>query len=492
MSSLPSFSVRNLGPIEEGMVRLHPLTILIGKNNTGKTYMAQAIYSAYKALERVNGPAKPPITKDEADWLLSHFQDASTLNTDLLQGPLRHKADTWIRARLGAAGLALQDRLKIYFDLDDVNELKRWGSRRSFYHSVGFGSLSSSDLLFGTDKYKNLTIPLPKVTAEAMETMSSRRRFHNVVSLLSDDHLTEHDTLVRRRRASTALASALWYDLFLPSVGLDGSAHYLPAGRSGLLEAWTDVVRLRLEHDRDRLALTGREPAALGGIALDFLVQLQELNSPSLRRTYTSRLFRPRRSNKSAKAVEKSAGYLTELISGDVEFARGREKIPSLTYARGGFSIPVQRASSMVAELAPLLSWIRGVLSPGDLLLIDEPEAHMHPEAILAVARTLVALSCSGVRVLCTTHSAEFLHQVSNLILLASTQQKQDDKVLSIDANQVGVYRFHRPDPESGVHIATETIDPNWGIPEDEYVAVAERLAEETANLLDYHSDRFI
>ncbi len=486
MSSLPSFSVRNLGPIEEGMVRLHPLTILIGKNNTGKTYMAQAIYAAYKALERVNGPARPSITKDDSEWLVSHFQDASTLNADLLQGPLSDKADTWIRARLGAAGLELQDRLRIYFDLDDVSELKRWGSKRSFHHFVGFGSLSSSELLFGTsDIHKNHKIRLPKVTAEDMEKTSSQSTFHNIMSLLSDEHPTESANLLRRRRASTALASSLWYDFFLPSIGLDGSAHYLPAGRSGLLEAWTDVVRLRLEHDRDRLALTGREPAALGGIALDFLVQLQELNSPRRRRRYGSPFFGPRRTHQAAAVLKTSDGYLTELISGDVEFARGREKIPSLTYTKGKHSIPVQRASSMVAELAPLLSWIREVLSPGDLLLIDEPEAHMHPEAVLAVARTLVALSRSGVRVLCTTHSAEFLHQVSNLILLSSTLQAQDDAILSIDANQVGVYRFHRPDPESGVHITVETIDPKWGIPEDEYVAVARGLTEETADLVD-------
>ena len=488
MSSLPSFNVRNLGPIEEGVVRLHPLTILIGKNNTGKTYMAQAIYAAYKALERVNGPARPPISKDEAEWLVSRFQDVSTLDANLLEGPLRHKADTWIRTRLGAAGRELQDRLRIYFDLDDLDELRRWGSRQSFHHFVGFGTSSSSQL-FGTNSdQKHHTIPLPKVTAEDMESMSSRHTFRNVISLLSDEHLTsdltEPDTAVRRRRASTALASSLWYDYFLPSVGLDGSAYYLPAGRSGLLEAWTDVVRLRLEHDRDRLALTGREPAALGGIALDFLVQLQELNSPSRRRAYSSRLFRLRQNRQTAKAVERTGVYLTELIGGDVEFARGREKIPSLTYTKDGFSIPVQRASSMVAELAPLLSWIRGVLSPGDLLLIDEPEAHMHPEAVLAVARTLVALSCSGVRVLCTTHSAEFLHQVSNLILRSSTQIR-DDTVLSIDAGQVGVYRFYRSDPESGVRITAETIDPKWGIPEDEYVAVARHLTEETADLVD-------
>ena len=178
------------------------------------------------------------------------------------------------------------------------------------------------------------------------------------------------------------------------------------------------MVRLRLEQDREGLALAGREPAALGGIALDFLLELQELIRPSMRRSSRSRARHPRPGR--PPRLKTAASHLEQLIDGDVGFARGRERVPSLTYRQAGKSIPVRRASSMVAELATLLSWIKHLLSPGDLLLIDEPEAHMHPEAVLAVAQSLVALSQSGVRVLCTTHSSEFLHQVSNCMLRAS------------------------------------------------------------------------
>ena len=69
MPGFPTFSVRNLGPISQGTVELHPLTILIGKNNTGKTYMAQAIYAACKALERSNGLPEPFISEREAEEL---------------------------------------------------------------------------------------------------------------------------------------------------------------------------------------------------------------------------------------------------------------------------------------------------------------------------------------------------------------------------------------------------------------------------------------
>ena len=108
-----------------------------------------------------------------------------------------------------------------------------------------------------------------------------------------------------RRYVSSSMAEVIWHEHLLPSVGLNGTVHYLPAGRSGLLEAWTDVVRLRLEQDRDRLAPSGREPAALGGIALDFLGQLQELMRP---RSYRRRVLQARRL-KIPRPVHSRTGY---------------------------------------------------------------------------------------------------------------------------------------------------------------------------------------
>ena len=50
-------SVKNFGPIAEGSVDLKPLTIFIGPSNTGKSYMAGAIYAVMKsALERHRVP----------------------------------------------------------------------------------------------------------------------------------------------------------------------------------------------------------------------------------------------------------------------------------------------------------------------------------------------------------------------------------------------------------------------------------------------------
>ena len=76
----PEFRFRNLGPIAEGTIQLRPLTILIGKNNTGKTYTAQAIYAAQKALARANGPATPLLSRDESFDLVSLINDPAALD----------------------------------------------------------------------------------------------------------------------------------------------------------------------------------------------------------------------------------------------------------------------------------------------------------------------------------------------------------------------------------------------------------------------------
>ena len=61
------------------------------------------------------------------------------------------------------------------------------------------------------------------------------------------------------------------------------------------------------------------------------------------------------------------------------------------------------RASSMVTELTPVVLLLRGGLEPGDTLIIDEIEAHLHPAAQTQMATLLARLVRAGVRVLITT-----------------------------------------------------------------------------------------
>jgi len=156
-------------------------------------------------------------------------------------------------------------------------------------------------------------------------------------------------------------------------------------------------------------------------------------------------------------------------------------------YETGSLRIPVQHASSMVAELAPLYLWIERVLQPGDVLIIDEPEAHLHPENQRRIARVLIRLVNSGVKVICATHSSLILHQMSNHILAASASEKKRGELGFADADMlkvdnIGGYLFRLC--EDGARIEPLEIDDTFGVDEDQFVKVSEEISRETYDLI--------
>ena len=51
---MPFIAVKDFGPIANAEVELRPLTVLIGANNTGKSYLALAVYALFQAISGTN------------------------------------------------------------------------------------------------------------------------------------------------------------------------------------------------------------------------------------------------------------------------------------------------------------------------------------------------------------------------------------------------------------------------------------------------------
>ena len=221
----------------------------------------------------------------------------------------------------------------------------------------------------------------------------------------------------------------------------------------------------------------------LAGVAGDFLKTLRETVFAGARgrmRDGAPRGVHP-------KLKPALASLERDLLKGTISISGNPSQDPTMYYETGSLRIPVQHASSMVAELAPLYLWIERVLEPGDVLIIDEPEAHLHPENQRRIARVLVRLVNSGVNVICATHSSLILHQMSNHILAASASEKKrgelgftDDDMLKVD--DIGGYLFRLC--EDGARIEPLEIDDTFGVSEDEFVKVADNIGDETYKLV--------
>lgn len=114
--------VENLGPLRGASITLKPLTVLIGRNNTGKTYFAQALYAARRAVHDLRRSDLTQLTTGErvalGDLLLErasqesgsseHPFESLQLQIGELPHKVRVKAEAWISQALGDAGRSLE------------------------------------------------------------------------------------------------------------------------------------------------------------------------------------------------------------------------------------------------------------------------------------------------------------------------------------------------------------------------------------------------
>ena len=155
---------------------------------------------------------------------------------------------------------------------------------------------------------------------------------------------------------------------------------------------------------------------------------------------------------------------------------------------QGEQKFTLYQTSSMVSELAPVILFLKYLVRPGHLLILEEPESHLHPAAQRQLARGIVRLVNAGVRVLITTHSDIIVSQINNLLALRQASEElieqggfEPEDFLQPD--QVGAYLFGYSQELGGCRTVPLEIDPDTGIDEDEFAAVFEAIYNESITL---------
>ena len=105
------------------------------------------------------------------------------------------------------------------------------------------------------------------------------------------------------------------------------------------------------------------------------------------------------------------------MVGGEIRIASNPVSYPEFLYRPYGWErdLPLANTSSMVSELAPVVLYLRHVAQPGDTLIIEEPESHLHPAMQVEFTRLLAAAVKAGIRIIITTHSEWILEELANL-----------------------------------------------------------------------------
>lgn len=165
----------------------------------------------------------------------------------------------------------------------------------------------------------------------------------------------------------------------------------------------------------------------------------------------------------------------------------GKSWLATLAYALHRYlgGLPLTNASSMVSELAPVVLYLRHVVSPDDLLIIDEPESHLHPAMQVAFTRQIAAIAGAGVRVLLTTHSEWVLEALGNVVGRAGLPGRGAGQGGGefLGPNSVGVWLFEPAEPGRGSTVREIALDADTGLYPSGFDSVASVLHNDWAEI---------
>lgn len=492
-------SVKNFGPIEIGSVVLRPLTIFVGPSNTGKTYLAILIY----ALRRILGgfTRLPVIHPTQYHSIgLDRRSDQSETDADTLEESVQELLEKLIDDKRPLSFSDLPNRVREIAEetLNDPNllgavfeaELQRCFDLDSVAELIGTSGHEEMSLsLEGNECGKDLWRIRMVVTETDVATSG---RIEDIV-LLPAGWTDEKGDYYSVLNQFDELSGGPWgveahleiqhpIDILEQLVhpyrlGWHDRTHYLPAARSGIMQSHRIIASSLVERSTRAGLARFPELPTFSGVMVDFLQRLILFKETVGREDLMTNI---------ADALERDA------LSGNIRTTESQGGgYPEFVYRprESQVDIRLTRASSMVTELVPIVLFLRGIISRGDMLIIEEPEAHLHPSAQTQMARTLASLVRAGVKVIVTTHSDWLLMEIANLMregeLKEISELHEGDKAGS-DAllpSEVGVWLFREDDDSSGSTIEEIPFDRSEGIEPEEYESVAEALYNRSAAL---------
>ena len=497
-------TVSNFGPIAEASIGLRPMSVFVGSSNTGKSYMAALIYALHKFFNAYSGNNVrspmlmrkrqiPDLSANDLSGLHAWIKETiSDLENTEYEKPHLIELPEFVAVLvrpiindISHLSGDLEDEIIRCFGVGKAKTLIRHLSDGETILSLHHNTLKevAQNGPFGyevavTEQGAKIDVAIPNTMPLQMdledisvllwnwnidwlvelENVGLNKMGSATTANLNIDWLAKLknmglDEEKYAKRASKDLLYTLASYIVSDTVGpLACPAHYLPADRAGVMHAHQVAVR-SLIASASRAALRPDSPMpVLSGVLGDFMEQLVALAD-------SSRWAHDENYDDLAQSLEQT------LLRGVVSIEQSPINYPSFVFRPNGWKrdLPLMNASSMVSELAPVVLYLRHVVQPGDLLIIEEPESHLHPAMQVEFTRQLAAAVQSGVRILITTHSEWVLEELANLVRFAELPEERrgdiDDADIVLSPDQLGAWFFEPSSEGSGSVVREISLD---------------------------------
>lgn len=400
--------VENYGKIKSAEIEIAPLTLFVGDNNSGKSYLMSLL------------------------WGIENLGIEALLGSEYLESEETDKLSEWLISQMETA---IQNKKHIA-PLEDISEMlsnvlnkgleknKDNFVRRIFNSdNVSIGKLSID---LGDFKGRSLDIELNEQTELLSLYIDLGQRF-----LI---HRTIVETLKDKKYINSILIQVLYKCIMgIKTTELETQRIiYLPAARTGFMLT-KDIINkvgrnntFNLPDDREKFTPFVRP-------INNFLDIMGDLNVGQ---------------KKNENYIHLAEDIEHEMTDGTIEFSDMPNK--EVMYVPDGHKkgIPLRLVSAVVTELCPLIL----ILKHSDNIArfyYEEPEMCLHPQLQSRMGKVIARIVNAGIGMVITTHSDIILQHINNMIKLQN--RKDCDEICDrlhygkedlLNCDQVRVYQL--------------------------------------------------
>ncbi len=447
-------------------------TFIIGTNNTGKSYAISAIYLIMKnILEQ----------KEIFMFRYNFFKEGDILSkVNSYEKSLKEKNTVNIKKDMEEI---IKNILEIFL-IKSINE-----SFNNTFDSIDNleNKLNNKELLIKINtNLINLSIKIKNKELYIYELVINRKielkkSKRNLSTKLDESsikiYMTKNQQIFLDRIRE--LIIYLLEDITTDSLKHIKDVHFLPASRSGLYQALSAFGQIIAELSKSRKFTSKKiELPSISEPVSDYFLKLSNIKISS--------------SKKQNKSIEVAKFIEEKILNGKVKFKQDTKKLifnPNNT----SLELDLSYTSSMVSEISPIVSFLRYIINNNEsyfgfllprtkknnktkpLIIIEEPEAHLHPDIQIELLNQFVELAKNDVKFILTTHSNYMFNKFNNLIL---------SKELNINKTNCLIFK----ETETGSNIKKMDID-EYGIEDENFVYTSEKLYNEKLDIIEKMND---
>lgn len=411
------FTVNNLGPLKSATLQIKDLTILCGRNNSGKTYLTYTLYSFINHLretrvyrfseEEVQRMLSTGRTEVQIQAIVQAYRtvlesgDFVSRFTRTLARDLAVPSD---RTRSCTIDFSLGQTTEETIEKMRESQTRAIGIRESPNMEIRISHQQGSDVVSigcgpvhsGESVVRPVSFPLDGSIMDAV---------YWGFSMFVSRHLFRAFFITCERNGVITFGQEL--NIF-NAMAFNGENRNIELLRN---------LRKRLEFEGYPLPVRREKNMALEL----YMIQRRRPSFIALQYADILRAF--------------------DSISGG-EYSVSSDPSHALSFRSEGSEqqLGLNECSSSVKSLVELNYYLRFLARENDILIVDEPELDLHPELHRRLARLLVRIANAGIRVLVSTHSDYLMRELNVLLSLYDKDRERRHIVataLACDENEM-------------------------------------------------------